>query len=69
MAKIMQRNGIKAIRGYKSPHRTAGRPSILTPNRLNRQFTAEAADRAWVTDIMYLRTWQGWLYLAVVLDL
>ncbi|WP_369068181.1 DDE-type integrase/transposase/recombinase, partial [Burkholderia gladioli] len=46
-----------------------GRPSILAPNRLNRQFTVEAADRAWVTDITYLRTWQGWLYLAVVLDL
>lgn len=46
-----------------------GLPSILAPNRLNRQFTVEAADRAWVTDITYLRTWQGWLYLAVVLDL
>ncbi|BCQ52295.1 transposase [Burkholderia gladioli pv. gladioli] len=69
VAKIMQRNGIKAIRGYKSPRRAAGRPSILAPNRLNRQFTVEAADRAWVTDITYLRTWQGWLYLAVVLDL
>jgi len=35
----------------------------------DRQFTVSAPDRAWVTDITYLRTWQGWLYLAVVLDL
>ena len=28
-----------------------------------------APDRAWVTDITYIRTWQGWLYLAVVMDL
>ena len=29
----------------------------------------DAPDRAWVTDITYIRTWQGWLYLAVVMDL
>ena len=60
---------IKALRGYKAPRRIVGRPSIIAPNRLQRQFTVDAPDRAWVTDITYLRTWQGWLYLAVVLDL
>lgn len=69
VAKIMRKQGIKAVRGYKAPRRIAGRPSILSPNRLDRQFTVSAPDRAWVTDITYLRTWQGWLYLAVVLDL
>ncbi|MBW8307208.1 MAG: IS3 family transposase [Thiobacillus sp.] len=69
VAKIMRANKIKAIRGYKSPRRIAGRPSIIAPNRLNRQFTVDAPDRVWVTDITYLRTWQGWLYLAVVIDL
>ena len=29
----------------------------------------DAPDKAWVTDITYIRTWQGWLYLAAVLDL
>ena len=29
----------------------------------------DAPDKVWVTDITYIRTWQGWLYLAVVLDL
>ena len=65
----MQVNKIKAVRGYKAPRRIAGRPSIIAPNRLNREFTADAPDQAWVTDITYIRTWQGWLYLAVVVDL
>lgn len=69
VAKIMRTHKIKALRGYKSPRRIVGRPSIIAPNRLQRQFTVDAPDRAWVTDITYLRTWQGWLYLAVVLDL
>lgn len=46
-----------------------GRPSILAPNTLDREFTVKTADTVWVTDITYIRTWQGWLYLAVVLDL
>ena len=41
----------------------------VAPNRLARQFTASAPDRVWVTDITYLPTVEGWLYLAVVLDL
>ena len=65
----MRRHKIRAIRGYKAPRPIAGRPSILAPNRLNREFTVDTPDRVWVTDITYLRTWQGWLYLAVVMDL
>jgi putative transposase len=38
------------------------------PNTLNRDFTAPAPNRKWVTDITYLATTQGWVYLAVVLD-
>lgn len=67
--RLMRANKIKAIRGYKAPRPIAGRPSILSPNRLNREFTVSAPNQAWVTDITYIRTWQGWLYLAVVLDL
>lgn len=69
VARIMRVNKIKAVRGYKTPRVIAGRPSIIAPNRLKREFTVDQPDRAWVTDITYLRTWQGWLYLAVVLDL
>ncbi len=69
VAKIMRSHKIKAIRGYKAPRRIVGRPSLVAPNRRQRQFTVDQPDRAWVTDITYLRTWQGWLYLAVVIDL
>jgi len=58
-----------AIHGYKSPRGPYGRPSIITPNKLQREFTVEHPYRAWVTHITYIRTWQGWLYLAVVMDL
>ena len=65
----MREHCIKAVRGYKSPRAIAGRPSIIAPNNLNRAFTIDLPDKAWVTDITYIRTWQGWLYLAVVVDL
>jgi len=65
----MKSNGIKAVRGYKTPRVITGRPSIIASNQLNRTFTAERPDQLWVTDITYIRTWQGWLYLAVVVDL
>lgn len=69
VARIMKVNGIKAIHGYKIPRDPYGRPSIIAPNKLKREFTVDYPDRAWVTDITYIRTWQGWLYLAVVMDL
>ncbi|MGQ0689903.1 MAG: IS3 family transposase [Limnobacter sp.] len=69
VAKIMRVNQIKALRGYKAPRPIAGRPSIIAPNRLEREFTVSEPDTVWVTDITYIRTWQGWLYLAVVVDL
>ena len=69
VARIMRINKIKALRGYKAPRSIVGRPSIIAPNTLQRDFTVELPNRVWVTDITYIRTWQGWLYLAVVLDL
>ena len=48
---------------------SVGKPSVLIPNLLQRQFTVTRRNKAWVTDITYIRTWQGWLYLAVVMDL
>jgi len=69
VARIMRTHGIRAIRGYKIPRNAVSMPSVIAPNRLQRQFTVERPDVAWVTDITYIRTWQGWLYLAVVMDL
>jgi len=69
VARIMRQHGIRAVRGYKVPRNIVSMPSVIAPNRLQRQFTVEQPDVAWVTDITYIRTWQGWLYLAVVMDL
>ncbi|MCG3548549.1 IS3 family transposase, partial [Salmonella enterica subsp. diarizonae] len=53
----------------KVPRGTRGRPSLIAPNRVQREFTVVKPNQVWVTDITYIRTWQGWLYLAVVIDL
>ncbi len=54
VARIMRINKIKAIRGYKAPRAIAGRPSIIAPNKLLREFTVEQPDTVWVTDITYI---------------
>jgi len=46
-----------------------GEASIVSPNRLRRQFNPDAPDERWVTDITYIKTQEVWLYLVVVVDL
>ena len=58
-----------SVHGYRTRRVSIGKPSVLIPNLLQRQFTVTRPNKAWVTDITYIRTWQGWLYLAVVMDL
>ena len=67
--RIMRSNKIKAIRRYKRYRHVNGTPSVLAPNHLQREFTVDHPNRVWVTDITYIRTYQGWLYLAAVMDL
>ena len=69
VARIIRQHSIKVQRGYKAPRPIAGRPSLLVPNHMSREFTTSQPDQTWVTDMTYIRTWQGWLYLAVVIDL
>src|SRR5262245_2057176 len=69
VARLMRINGIRAAYGYRAKRRSASEPSALIPNSLLRNFTVSKRNAAWVTDITYIRTWQGWLYLAVVMDL
>ena len=69
VARIMRANNLKALHGYRSPRYIRGPTSLLTPNMLRRGFTVPRPNTAWVTDITYVRTWEGWLYLAVVMDL
>ncbi|KXW55456.1 integrase core domain protein [Ferrovum sp. PN-J185] len=69
IARLMKVAQIKSVRGYKRPRYKVGRPSQVAPNKLQRQFTYDHPDQAWVTDITYIRTYEGWLYLTVVIDL
>ena len=65
----MKHVGIKAQVGYWSPRARKAETSMVTPDRLRRQFNPEAPNERWVTDITYIRTLKGCLYLAVVVDL
>jgi putative transposase len=69
VARLMRENRLRALHGYRTRRWSIGTPAVLIPNLLQRQFTATRPNKAWVTDITYIRTWQGWVYLAVVMDL
>ena len=69
VARLMREANLRALHGYRMRRWAVGKPSVLIPNLLQRQFTATHPNRTWVTDITYIRTWQGGLYLAVVMDL
>ena len=70
MARLMKQEGLRSQTGYhRRPGHYRGRPAVVAPNHLQRQFTVDAPNKSWVTDITYIRTHEGWLYLAVVLDL
>jgi putative transposase len=69
VARLMRAAQIKSVRGYKRPRYKVGKPAQVAPNQLERQFQHDEPDHAWVTDITYIRTHEGWLYLAAVLDL
>src|SRR5262245_27334704 len=69
VARLMRENKLRALHSYRTRRWSVGKPAVLVPNLLKRQFTVSRPNKAWVTDITYIRTWQGWLYLAVVMDL
>ena len=69
IARLMRKHRIRGAQGYKRPRPLGGRAATIAPNLLKQQFEATRPNEAWVTDITYIRTWQGWLYLAVVIDL
>ena len=67
--RLMRSEGLRAQVGYRRPRHKSGAVSIAAPNRLNQEFTVARPNEVWVSDITYIRTHEGWLYLAVVLDL
>jgi len=69
IAKLMKLHKIRAQRGYKQPGVRYTKPAVAAPNRLPQQFTIDRSDRAWGTDLMYSRTYDGWRSLAGVMAL
>lgn len=67
--KLMSQEGIKAQVGYRKPRHKGGELHVVTPNTLAREFNPTQPNQSWVTDITYIRTHEGWLFLGVVMDL
>ena len=70
MRKLRKANGLQARgkRKFKATTNSSHRLPV-SPNLLERKFGVEAPDRVWAGDITYLWTEEGWLYLAIVIDL
>lgn len=70
VARLMRAQGWHAQVGYRRrPGCHVGVTHNVVTNALDRQFDVPTPNKVWVTDITYIRTHEGWLYLAVVVDL
>ena len=70
VARLMRAEGIRAKQVKRFKVTTKTNPAHpVAPNLLGRDFSAKAPDQKWTADISYISTVQGWLYLAIVLDL
>ncbi|WP_246194383.1 IS3 family transposase [Pseudoxanthomonas jiangsuensis] len=67
--RLMRAEGLRAQVGYGRKPRHRGGPAGVVANVLNRDFGPQAPNKVWVTDITYIRTYEGWLFLAAVMDL
>ena len=69
VAKIMRQHKLKAQIGYKLRHIKGGKTSRIADNLLARQFNPSAPNQTWVGDITYVSSYEGFLYVATVMDL
>lgn len=70
VARLMRDDGLRARRHHRYKRTTQSRHNWpIAPNLLDQSFVATSPNQKWVTDITYIRTVEGWLYLSVVLDL
>ena len=70
VARLMREEGIEGQRKRRFRVTTDSKHSHpVAPNELQRNFTAPAPNKVWVTDITYIWTREGWMYLAAILDL
>ena len=70
VARLMRQNGIRAktVKKWRATTQSQHRFPVAA-NTLDRQFTVESPNRVWAGDLTYVWTTEGWLYLAVILDL
>ncbi len=66
--RLMQLNALKARPRRRQLPKDQGERSIIAPNVLERKFESTALNQKWVADFTYIWTAQGWLYVAVVID-
>ena len=67
--RLMKRLGLQGVRRGKAVRTTVSDPKAPCPlDKVNRQFHAERPNQLWVSDFTYVSTWQGWLYVAFVVD-
>jgi transposase InsO family protein len=67
--RLMRRLGLEGVRRGKTVRTTTPDTSASCPlDRVNRQFQADRPNQLWVSDFTYVSTWQGWLYVAFVVD-
>lgn len=70
VARLMRENGIRAKNRRRYKRTTdANHSHPVAPNRLKQDFSASAPNQKWCADITYIATGQGWLYLAIIIDL
>ena len=70
VARIMRENGLMARQKRKFKATTdSGHDFPVAPNLVGREFTVESPNRVWVSDITYIWTMEGWLYLCIIIDL
>lgn len=70
VARLMKQYGIKAVHKKRFVVTTDSKHKYpVAENKLNRDFTAAKAGQKWVSDITYIKTAKGWLYLTVIVDL
>ncbi|MEQ1813584.1 MAG: IS3 family transposase, partial [Candidatus Nitrotoga sp.] len=67
--RLMKRLGLEGVRRGKVVRTTVPDKALPCPlDRVNRQFRADRPNQLWVSDFTYVSTWQGWLYVAFVID-
>lgn len=67
--RLMKRLGLQGVRRGKVVRTTISNPKAACPlDRVNRQFKADRPNQLWVSDFTYVYTWQGWQYVAFVID-